>query len=105
VAIVHEGRILISGSPGDLLDSFPHVLYRVAQIDRNAGKIKEGSIPEFIIRTYPSGGDLTAVAKKSAGSNDVAEWLHARFAGANIEARSPVMEDVFIERLAQAGQE
>jgi ABC-2 type transport system ATP-binding protein len=105
VGIVHEGKILCHGSPASLLTSFPHVIYRAASAQECSGKMNTSGavMPQFIVRSYASGGDITVVVKKETDEKTVTEWIKSALGRSFTGSKTtPVMEDIFIEQLENA---
>jgi len=96
VGLMHEGRVIAEGAPGDLTDALEHEVAEVVGGDREAlHAVLEGR--EEIIAASPAGERLRIVITPG-GSGAIAEAISPL--GATLRQVPPDFEDLFLARVA-----
>ncbi|MCK6527180.1 ABC transporter ATP-binding protein [Myxococcota bacterium] len=97
VGLIHGGRLIAEGVPGDLVRSFDHEVYRVEGGDRSACDAALAALPE-VVAASPAGARLRVVVRPGAGGR-VADAMAA--AGASLHPADADFEDLFLARMAE----
>lgn len=96
VHLIHQGRILASGSPAELVRDFDHEVVELAADDRDAVEARLGAMAE-VLAVSPSGERLRVVLRP--GGRGAVE---AALGGAALLPATPGFEDVFLARTEEA---
>lgn len=106
---MHQGRVLCSGTPSELLSFFPSRVFRVTGSDeeRLLYCASDAVLPEGIERCYPSGGALHIITKDKAVAPDLLlEHIRAIVPEAcTIKQHPPEMEDLFFHHIVSCEHE
>jgi ABC-2 type transport system ATP-binding protein len=95
VGLVHQGRLLVEGRPGDLVGGFEGVVLRATGGGEALEARLEGLGPAVLAVT-PLGAGVRLVVRGEAASQ-VERALGA--AGASVERVAPTFEDLFLEKV------
>ncbi|MFW5774902.1 MAG: ABC transporter ATP-binding protein [Chitinivibrionales bacterium] len=95
--LLHRGTILRSGTPEELIQSYPFSVYRLDSQVRISGK---HSYPPGIVHLYTTGGSIRVVARKDLTPQDVRDKMAGIITGSpEIQHIRAGIEDVFINEL------
>ncbi len=92
VALMHQGRIVLEGPPGDLVDRFEHSVLEVSATDRNAVDTILDQHPSVLAVT-PAGPRIRVVVYKHA-AQEIAQSLSDR--GWPVATGKPDFEDLYL---------
>ena len=97
VALLHEGRIIAEGAPGELASRLEEEVYEVLGGDRESLHALL-STHSAVIAASPAGARLRLVVRRGAGG---ALGEELRPLGASLRAVLPDFEDLFLARIAR----
>lgn len=95
VGLMHRGRLLLEGSPGDLVKGFPHNVFRATGGDRDQLLAVLGAHPR-VLAVSPAGSRVRMVVERGAQSE--IEAIVAPLGG-RLEPAVPDFEDLFLARM------
>lgn len=98
VLLVHEGRVLAEGPPGQLVQALPHPTFEVVGGERETLHALLASLPG-VLAASPAGAELRIVVE-DARTAQVREAIEAT--GARLSASTPGFEDLFLASVALA---
>lgn len=95
VGLIHKGRLLEEGAPAELVERFPHQVFRVAGVGRDGvGEALDGVAG--VLALSPSGSRIRVVVQAGCVGD-----VRARLGrlGGTLEAAAPDFEDLFLTRM------
>jgi ABC-type multidrug transport system ATPase subunit len=96
--LLHQGKMLATGSPRALLDGYPYALWSVSG-PKPLSFPAESALPDGAALAYPSGGSLHVAFER--GREPSGEWWRF-FPGADAAApHAPDIEDLFFALLSR----
>lgn len=108
--VLHKGEKLNTGTPKELLQSYPYQMYSIKSRSGTISFKTPPSLPEHIKYLYPSAGTMNAVVdKKDIPAETVLSKVNSVLPEADaIEQKAPSIEDLFIllisEKEMQSGK-
>lgn len=96
VGLMHQGRLIAEGAPGELTDGLEHPVYQVVGGEREALQQTLAELPE-IVAASPAGARLRIVV--APGGTERVERAVTEL-GASLERVPPDFEDLFLARIA-----
>lgn len=69
--ILHKGEVLQSGTPEELIKTYPYEIYKIENENDNIGCPKSVILPKDVLLMYPSGGAIHAVAGKNMDRDEL----------------------------------
>lgn len=97
VGLMHHGRMLVEGRPGELVRGFPHSVLRAVGGDREGLTARLGTHPR-VLALSPAGSRVRLVVERG-GEAEVRALIREQ--GATCEAAVPDFEDLFLARLRE----
>jgi ABC-2 type transport system ATP-binding protein len=96
VGLLCDGRLLEEGRPSEMLQTFPHPVFRVQGDRRRMGEVLERS--EDVLASTPAGAALRIVARHGTEPRVLSDLARA---GASASRVAPTFEDLFLARLRE----
>jgi ABC-2 type transport system ATP-binding protein len=103
--IMHNGKVLKTGTPNRLVGDYPYDLYKIASEDKTVNISNKTALPPSVVQMYPSGGAVHVAVKKELHLDEhLQNQLLALIEGAkDIKKVQPDIEDLFFMLIAENG--
>jgi ABC-2 type transport system ATP-binding protein len=105
--LMHQGKMLATGSPGAMLKDYPYALWSVSG-PKPLSFPAEAPLPHGATLAYPSGGSLRVAfepGRQASGSVEGGEWWRFFPGAAAAAPRAPDIEDLFFALLSRESDE
>jgi ABC-type multidrug transport system ATPase subunit len=105
--IMHNGKVLKTGTPNRLVGDYPYDLYKVASENKTVTCSNKITLPSYVIQMYPSGGAVhVAIPKDLLPDEQMKNQLLALIEDAKtVKKVQPDIEDLFFLLIADNGNQ
>jgi ABC-2 type transport system ATP-binding protein len=103
---LHHGKAVRQGRPDELLDAYPHPLYKISSDSGLLTVAQSAAVPRGVVLMYPEGGSIHVAMKQEMSEPDILSIVKTLLPRADrVERCKPKIEDLFVLVLSEGKEE